>query len=214
MSDYIAETFMHAGYRVQLIADQDAESPANMGDNGLFIVTTKNRYFQVLHDRSDARECMDDAELRKTHWVFPVTAYIHSGVALSLSNQGYPFNDRWDAGLIGFIFASKSEWKYRTRECKNKRASAHSAATSLIETWNQYLSGDVWGYVVAEVEPLEDIDVATERELADQDEVRHVDSCWGFYGLDYARKEAKEQAEYARKHETVESAKVEGMMHV
>jgi len=170
MSEYIGDTFKHNGYTVKLIADNDAESPRDWDDNGLFIVTTKNRYFEVLHDGQDARECMEDKELRKTHWVFPVFAYIHSGVALSLGRGGQ-FSDMWDSGHIGFVFAAKSEWRYQTRDTK-KQGSAHKAARAEVETWNQYLSGDVWGYVI---------------ETPDGDD---IDSCWGFYGLDNARNEA------------------------
>ena len=161
MSEYIGDTFKHNGYTVKLIADNDAESPRDWYDNGLFIVTTrpwqalptlllsksnsrsKNRYFEVLHDGQDARECMEDKELRKTHWVFPVFAYIHSGVALSLGRGGQ-FSDMWDSGHIGFVFAAKSEWRYQIRDTK-KQGSARKAASTLVETWNQYLSGDVWG---------------------------------------------------------------------
>lgn len=46
-------------------------------------------------------------------------------------------------------------------------------AEGLVEQWNQYLSGDVWGY-----------------EIEDPDGV-HVDSCCGFYGLEYCKEEAR-----------------------
>lgn len=169
---YIAETFEHNGYTVKLIADEDAQSPEEYGDDGIFVVTTRNRYFEVLHDKQDARACMEDKDLRQRYWIFPVQAYIHSGVALSLGTQGQ-FSDPWDSGHIGFVFCAKSEWRYRTRETR-RCVSARKAAETHIEVWNQYLSGDVWGYVI------------------ETPEGEDVDSCWGFYGLDYARQEAKD----------------------
>lgn len=155
-------TFQHNGYTVKLIQDTDAEAPEN--DNGdLFIVTTRNRYFQLLHDGNDARQTFEDEDLRSKYHVFRLNAYIHSGVALSLSN-GYPFNDQWDGGQIGFVFAEKSSWSDEDK--------ARESAQSYVEVWNQYISGDVWGFVI------EDPDG------------NHIDSCWGHYGLEYARAEA------------------------
>lgn len=37
--------------------------------------------------------------------VTPVYAYIHSGISLSLSNDSYPYNCRFDSGLFGFIIS-------------------------------------------------------------------------------------------------------------
>jgi len=178
MREYVESETTHNGYTVKIIADQDAQSPGEDGDNGLFLVTTRNRYFQVLYKENtshgeDVGEVTERGELSKTHWVFPLRAYIHSGVALSLSDGGC-FSDPWDSGVIGAVFAAKSEWKYRTRERK-ACVSAQTAAKGLVETWNQYLSGDVWGYVI------EDADGNS------------VDSCWGFYGLEYAKQEAMGQ---------------------
>lgn len=172
MREYIESEFTHNGYTVKIIADTDAESPYSWdaNDNGLFIVTTHNRYFELLHDGLDAGDLVEDKEFCKRYWVFPIRAYIHSGVALSLSSSGQ-FSDPWDSGQIGFVFAAKDEWKYRTRERK-RCVSAFKAASTYVETWNQYLRGDVWGY-----------------EISDADG-EFVDSCWGFYGLEYAKQEA------------------------
>ena len=165
------ETFKHNGYTIQIVQDEDAQSPEDWGDDGIFIVTTRNRYFEVLHDKQDAKACMEDKDLCKKYWVFPVNAYIHSGVALSLGAE-YPFNDQWDSGQIGFVFCAKSEWKYRTRNTK-RCSSAQKVAECHIEEWNKYLSGDVWGYIIKTPEGEE------------------LESCWGFYGQDYCIEEAK-----------------------
>ncbi len=41
----------------------------------------------------------------------PLFMYDHSGLSFSLRNDIYPFNDRWDAGQIGFIFATREDIK-------------------------------------------------------------------------------------------------------
>jgi hypothetical protein len=52
-------------------------------------------------------------------------------------------------------------------------------AEQWLETWNQYLEGDVWAYEVVDTE-THDV----------------VDSCCGFYGHDYCREEGMQSLEY------------------
>src|SRR5260221_9334851 len=153
------ETFTHRGFTVNIYQDTDAASPEY--DDGLFIVTTKNREFQVLYEKQDAHELMRDREFCKKYWIFPLYAYIHSGVALSICRGGQ-FADLWDSGQIGFVFAAKSEWRYQFRNLK-KCWSAYKSAESRVEEWNQYLSGQVYGFQI------------------EDSEGEDVDSCWGFY---------------------------------
>jgi len=177
MSDNVVETIQQGDLTIKIIQGCEAQSPEDEADDGLFIVTTRNRYFEVLHHGLDAAKFLAQDGVKDRYWVFPLRAYIHSGVALSLTSGGQ-FSDPWDSGQIGFVFAAKSEWKYERRNTK-KRNSAWKAASNHVETWNQYLSGDVYGVVVE--------DSAGE----------HIDSCWGFYGLDYAREEARAMAKNA-----------------
>lgn len=164
------ETFTHHGLTVEIHQDTDVESPTEFGDAGLFLVSG-HRDFYV--PEPGEKRIHDDWETiveryKKTHWIFPIEAYIHSGVVLAFSQRGNFPDRQWDVSQIGGIFASKKEWRLS--------ASARKAAEGLLNTWNQYLSGDVWGYVVGDDTPFEE-------------------SCWGFFGLDYCREQAKEIAE-------------------
>lgn len=159
------ETFQHNGYTVKIQQDTDAEAPQQ--EKAAFLLTTNNRHFcpklpdDISVDRNDPeaiREVLGD-----TYHLYPLYAYIHGGVALSMSRTGQ-FADRWDGGQIGVVAVTKDTSDIPSPE---EYAEAH------IEEWNQYLSGDVWGYVIEDGNGV------------------HVDSCWGFYGLDYCRTEAK-----------------------
>lgn len=168
------ETFTHHGITVEIHQDEDAESPRAWGDDGLFLVAN-HRDFYV--PEPGEKRIHDDWETlveryKKTHWIFHVEAYIHSGVRLALSNCGNFPDRQWDVSQVGGIFAAKKEWRLS--------ASALKSAKGHIDTWNQYLSGDVWGYVVGEDTPFEE-------------------SCWGFYGIDYCREQAKDMADYVAK---------------
>jgi hypothetical protein len=113
--------------------------------------------------------------LKKYH-VFPLSAYIHSGVRLYLGTHKVC---QWDSCQVGLVFASKSEWKTKVKALK--------VVEGLIETWNDYLSGQVYGFIVENAEG------------------KHIDSCYGFYGdegMKYAIAEAKSIIDYnVKEHE-------------
>src|SRR5574343_179268 len=98
----------------------------------------------------------------------PVYAYVHSGVALSTS----PFGDPWDSGQSGFVFADPKRMAEEFGEDFDFKEILESAVKDL----NTYLQGDV--YVI--------------RVFVDGKDVECVG---GLYGLDYAKQEAKEFAE-------------------
>jgi hypothetical protein len=177
----IIEQFEHKGLTVKLCPDPDAESPDSWeNDNGVLIVTTKNRYFDVTPKDWKADhlgDIMKAAHLKARKYkhgneyyhVRLLYAYVHSGVALSLSHTGQ-FADNWDGGLIGAVLIKTGVVGH------GKKHGVDACATSHVKTWNDYLSGSVYGYVV------EDADG------------NHLDSCWGFYGLDYCKQEAIQAA--------------------
>lgn len=141
-------------FSLRIEQDTDAQSPEEWGDDALFLVADHRQFYVKPPKESTFESVVED--YKKTHHVFGLEAYIHSGVVLALSREG-SFPDRnWDVSQLGAVFVSKQEWK--TRKAAEKAARGH------IETWNQYLSGDVYGFIV------EDSDG------------EHVDSCWGFYG--------------------------------
>lgn len=187
------EQFEHNDYRIKIHQDTDAEPPSQ--DDEVFMVTTKNRYF-VLGKEGFSLDDIRDGEHKEKYHVFPVYAYIHSGVALSLGRGGQ-FSDPWDSGQIGYCLVSKESFGTEPQVISwGTIPTAYDAAKGYLEAWNQYLSGQVYGY-----------------EVEDEDG-NDVDSCWGFYGYDYAVKEAKEAAESARSRETREAAKIEAMQHL
>ncbi len=103
------------------------------------------------------------------YWIFPVAAYIHSGIALSLgSGRNFP-DYQWDVSHVGAVLIAKEEWP--------EEAKAREYAAGLIETWNQYLSGDVYGIT---------------RETYDKDRAQvDQDSVWGFFGYKWAMEALK-----------------------
>lgn len=97
--------------------------------------------------------------------VLPVYVYDHSGRTYSTR----PFSCPWDSGQIGWTFISLADVRKEygvKRITKAIREKATRMLVAELETYNQWASGDVWGYIV------------------EDDEGDELDSCWGFYGMD------------------------------
>ena len=211
------EDIYYKGYKIKIRQDEDSESPNEWGDENLFLVydhrqfTVKREGFNVesiyhwmyakeiveFGDDVDGnyQEEMDGYTELNNYFIFPVEAYIHSGVSLSLFSGTKHCN--WDSSVSGYVLASKEEFK--------DLETATNAAEGLIETWNQYLYGDVYGYIIEEPNTTYSISKAgfeyhlkdgttirdLEKEFDIEDNWEEVDSCWGFYGQDAAINEAK-----------------------
>lgn len=215
------EDVYYKGYKIKIRQDEFAESPDDWGDENLFLIYD-HRDFTVKRDgfspediydylsiknallKEDVFQPKDELEddlkgyfdYESRYWIFLVEAYIHSGVRLSLFSGTKQCI--WDSSVSGYILASKKEFELEE--------TARNAAEGLIKTWNQYLSGDVWGFIVEKpttyyritkknLNDLNDagnIEYETIIEFSDiEDEWVEVDSCWGFYGEDAAIDEAK-----------------------
>lgn len=111
------------------------------------------------------------AEADKYYHMLPLYLYDHSGLTIRTA----PFSCPWDSGQVGFIFISKAqavqEWGTKAAE---EKVLAWMRAE--VETYNYYLSGDVWYWSIED----------KEGEI--------LDSCGGFYGYEYAETEMKAAA--------------------
>ena len=103
----------------------------------------------------------------------PIYMYDHSGVTISTT----PFSCPWDSGQIGFILISREtalKENYSKRIDKKIKTWAEKYIQASIKEYDQYLTGDVYGYIIK-----------------DENE-EEINACWGFYGLNYTIKQAKE----------------------
>lgn len=158
IDDSLTITKTETGYEARyLVQDDSPQSPGEWGDDALFLVAD-HREFCVKPPKGDIKNAIETYS--ETHYVFGLETYIHSGVVLALSKEGN-FPDRmWDVSQLGAVFVSKTEFKTKLK--------ARQSALSLINTWNEYLSGDVYG-IVKEAYTHEKIQI-------------NNDAVWGFYG--------------------------------
>lgn len=103
----------------------------------------------------------------------PLFLYDHGGITISAGSFGCP----WDSGQVG--------WQYVTDEALAKewdgdRDAAMRYMDATLQTYDDYLTGNVHGYIVEKGTPgtTTFADGATETTIRWE----HADSCWGFYG--------------------------------
>lgn len=181
MNDNKIETILYRGYKIETFYDIDAQSPNKWGNDDAFLVYD-HRDFWVKRDGFDPQDIWDamqdkhnQRKLYDGYWVYPLYAYIHSGVSLSLGKNSYPFTCPWDTSMKGFVLIRRDKGTWS--EVKARRV-----ALSVVEEWNQYLGGEVYGY----------------------NHNAEAGSCWGFYGDEGMKQmieEAKGEIDYHIKQE-------------
>jgi hypothetical protein len=113
----------------------------------------------------------------------PINMYDHSGITVSTSN-GYPYNDRWDAGCVGFIYVTK---KKIFDECgditeENWKERADKYLEGEMETYDQYCRGEVYGFRLIKTVVKQETCPHCGEVIREYEEETEEDSCWGFYG--------------------------------
>ena len=173
------ESFKVGAKTVKIMIDENPESPRH--DSNLDVMAAfHGRY--ALGDKGHGilSTCFDGWAEMEAHIlkemdaaiVLPLYLYDHSGITINTK----PFSCPWDSGQVGFIFVTKAKLRAEYG-VKRMGAATIRKATAVLEsevkTYDEYLRGDVYGFVVEDAEG------------------NQLDSCWGFYGLAYCREEAK-----------------------
>jgi len=171
------EIYNYKGFNINVFQDNNENNCDQdyLNDDEAFIVYD-HRQFDVRVSGFDPEQIYIHCREKKQwfydgYYVFPLYAYIHSGVALSLKNSNYPFTCNFDTSFSGFVLIKQVKgWSYR-------RKKAEKIAESVVEEWNDALSGNVWGYTIT-YNPIEVINDEDDKPEFDEE----IDSCWGFYG--------------------------------
>ena len=184
----MSEETEYKGYIIKIEPDDDLPSPRE-DDNLGAMVCWHSRY--DLGDKHDfcntdvfmlgeeyLEDTPEDFELYTEHVpviVLPLYLYDHGGITISTGRE-YPFNDRWDAGQVGYIYVTLEKvrkeygWKLITHA---RRKKIEEYLRNEVHAYAQYLTGDIYGY-----------------NILDKDS-ESLDSCWGFYGEKECLEEAK-----------------------
>lgn len=167
-----------AEFTYEIIHDDYPINPRRDFDHAARMACWHDRY--DLGDDLKAQPCPDRPE-DFIEWAdenrvlyLPLYLYDHSGITMS-TGRSYPFNDPWDSGQVGYIYLTREtilkEWGWKA-VTKKRLEKLYKYMEAEVKEYDQYLTGDVWGYVIKE-------------------DGEEVESCWGFYGYDYCEQEAK-----------------------
>lgn len=162
---YTKESIEYKGYTIEIVSDDDPQNPRtdwepagvmccwhsryNLGDmDGHRPISSRySEPIDLLYELAG----IDREEYQEKQ-------YDHSGISM---NVGGP-TCRWDGSRVGWIFITKD--KIEAEGWTKEQATKYLEGE--VETYSQYLEGDVWGWRVED----EDGDI--------------VESCYGYYGDD------------------------------
>ena len=179
----IHETYRQGRYQIEIVDDEDPQDPRYWDNLGTMLCYHRN---YRLGDRKQSEqwnphdyenwkemaEAIDKAE--DVFVMLPLSLYDHSGILVYVGNRAH-FTDPggWDSMYLGFIYITKKKAQEEYGELTEELATRiEKYLRNEVEIYNQYLSGQVYGY----------------RIYRDKQE---IDSCYGFYGEDDAMNEAK-----------------------
>jgi len=153
-------------------------NPRTEYDNLGTMVCFHKRY--TLGDETDMRvdwfEDWDEMEKHlieeeKAEVILPVSLYDHSGIKMTVGTAS-----GWDCGQVGFIYMTGENMLSAFNEKTITDALLKRATEALeaeVATYNQYLTGEVYGFVV------------------EDDDGNIVDSCYDIYGREEVEREGE-----------------------
>ncbi len=190
----------------------------SLGDVQFFNSLEERKAMLIGWDAEEHSEAAIDKAFDNMFIWLPLFLYDHSGLTMNTTGFSCP----WDSGMVGFIAVDKAKvreeygWQLLTRK---RIQQIEGYLKGEVETYNQFLSGDVHGFRVFSITPefekryaddLEDVSLQEFiDEIQDPDWLKHeesegriteTDSCWGFYGKAYCEEEAKDIVKYQDEH--------------
>ena len=121
----------------------------------------------------------------RAEWeIFEVSVYSHGDISLTFA--GEPGVDTIRAAIL---VKKDDEW--------GPGVDFKEIAEGHCKTWEQYFDGEVYGYMIdGPLEQKQDLCEKCGHIQHEYEEREVLDSCWGFYGLDYCIEEAKGMVDY------------------
>ena len=188
--------FEKGGYKLEVYVDDWAESPREWDNIGTMVCYHRN--YVLGDEQAENLENYDswnewfEAEIVEYNGGWDNIVYLplylldHSGITMNT----YGFNDPWDSGQVGFIFATKDKFRKETMYSEEELFGQGKLAEGLlrqeVDIYDDYLRGNVYGFSIEKVKICE---------CCGNAEYEYIDSCGGFYGdLEEAIEQMKEQA--------------------
>ena len=149
MSDYLMKTLKFKdGGRLEIIREMDiSDYCPRLNDNfGTMLFGHKQYYLgdTKFHTKEELEKVMNDSN----NVFLKVWMYEHSGITIS-TEYTYPYNDYWDAGLLGIIYVSKDKIRETFRVKHITKKVMDLVLDSLrgeVKEYDMYLTENVYGF--------------------------------------------------------------------
>lgn len=187
--DEPVETFkIDDDHELRIYQDTTPENPRISFDNIGHMVCFNSRY--NLGDNHDIVE--DDVNSGRGHEylktehgakvILPLYLYDHGGITISTT----PFSSYWDTSFLGWIYATQEKIDELGEDWQTDEK-VEEVLRGEIETYDQYLRGDVYGFRVVKLTKCKCCDHVSEEE---------EEAVWGYYGSDCAKNGVFDAAGY------------------
>jgi hypothetical protein len=164
------KTIPYKGLTIKIVADSDPMNPRTEYDNlgkmvcchKSYAMGDKHSYHSSDYNSWDAFLADIEKQEGPIVWL-PIFMYDHSGQTINTTG----FSDPWDSGQLGFIYVTKAKLReeYSWKVINKKRLEqAKQYLIGEVETYDDYLTGNVYGYEVQNSEGTT------------------IHSCWGYFG--------------------------------
>lgn len=171
-------TLEHEGKIITVHQDDNPMSPRDW-DNLSTMVLFHKRYDlgdpqsehgYVSEDYESWQELREVIEAQnKVLAILPVYMYDHSVITINTTG----FSCQWDSGQIGWAYITEERLQEMGTETRDK-AELEEFIREEVKVYDQYLTGEVYGFVV---ETVQTCNLGHEHR-------EHFDSCWGFMELE------------------------------
>lgn len=182
----------YRGYTIEIMPDDYPESPREWDNLGTmyyrhrgYILGDQEIPESYYSDKLGDTVYIDSAE-SFSDWIeetqgqiavmLPLAIYDHSGVTMWCGSRWSGIDPQWDCSDVGFIVVTKEKIREEygvKRISKQLLDKVEKILQAEVETFDQYLTGDVYGFSVTDESGEE------------------INSCCGFYGQDDCIAEAK-----------------------
>lgn len=173
----VIETETYKQHEITIEIDENPENPREW-DNLCEFHYCSIRYLLGDQEHNHSTEELSRVEYqakRQGDMVLPYFAYIHGDITISLS----PFPCQWDSGQCGVIIIRRKKMLEEFMGAKKNwtkalRERAIKCMEGEIKTFDAYLQGEVYGFIIDD----------------------YGDSVWGYYSKEDAMGEAKSSIDY------------------
>jgi len=174
MRNEAVETIEYKGYNINIYQDESTESPREFSEHFTKMVFFHNRYSLGDKHNFDIEEIKELVK-RKDIIALPLYLYEHGNITMNTTG----FSCRWDSGQVGCIYVDfetiKKEYNVK-RISKKLIEKVKNLMIAEVETYDNYISGSVYGYMIETPEGDEE------------------GGCWGFYGYEYEKNGLEDSA--------------------